>query len=178
MATTPSQTGYQARTTPAERRADIDNRRLSAGLEASVSELEDRVSAVEDRLAVLEDYVYTWVGSTLRYSYNVNTAMPPPQGQVRMNNASPAAATIVRFHYVTDDSVDARNFFKVLTNGGDRFMIQDKNNALRVFVYDITADPVDTGTDISIAVACDVGMSGSVAFTSPQPSIVAFRHAA
>lgn len=164
MATRPSQTGFQPRNTPVERRAFFDQQRGIAGL--------------DERLRTLEDYVYTFVGSTLRYSYNVNTTMPPPQGQVRMNNASPAAATIVQFHNVTDDAVDARNFFRVLTKGGDRFMIQDKNDATRYFVYDITADPTALSTSISVSVACDVAASGSVAFTSPQASVCAFRHAA
>ena len=47
MAKRADSVGFQPRTTPSERRADLDNTRRLAELEAKVADLEARVSALE-----------------------------------------------------------------------------------------------------------------------------------
>ena len=48
------QVGYQPRTTPAERRADIDNRRLVADLRQLIAQMQTTLNDHEARIAALE----------------------------------------------------------------------------------------------------------------------------
>lgn len=54
MAKTPNQTGYQPRTTPAERRADLDRLRVTSDLERRVAALEATIADHETRITALE----------------------------------------------------------------------------------------------------------------------------
>lgn len=79
------------------------------------------------------------IGEPLLYSADTNTTIVDPgHGDVRWNNATQNAATVLAISHMTDDGLDIGAFFGRLA-AGDYLRIQDKDDAARYQNWLITS---------------------------------------
>lgn len=79
------------------------------------------------------------IGEPLLYSVDTNTTVADPgHGDVRWNNATQNAATVLAISHITDDGLDISAFFGRLA-AGDYLRVQDKDDAARFQNWLITS---------------------------------------
>jgi hypothetical protein len=94
------------------------------------------------------------VGFTLVWRFETSTVMAAPaSNRFRMNNATPASVTAFAFDDQTRDGVDASTILDNLESG-DAILIQQKNDATKYIVCDVTLSTDNTGwfqVDVTVA---------------------------
>jgi len=94
------------------------------------------------------------------YTLSSNTGEPPTSSQMRLNNASQTAATLMWVHHTDNSGTDYSLLLDSITVGNNMVM-QDKNNSANVQRYHVTASVTDKGTYTEIPVQWFTG-SGTV----------------
>jgi hypothetical protein len=98
--------------------------------------------------------------SGAEYVFSTNTSAPPSSGQIRFNNATPAAVTVIWVHNVTNAGTDIKRILEGIPVGA-KLIIQDKDNSANYADYTVTA-LVDGGTYWQFSVTFVVG-AGTIA---------------
>ena len=90
------------------------------------------------------------------FDFDTSTSAGAASTRLRLNNATPASATIVYASYTSKDGVDLKT--RLLSGtAGDRFYIQDRANSANYRVYELTAAPTDNTTYASCPVVHRTG---------------------
>jgi hypothetical protein len=111
-------------------------------LNAYLAALEARIAAVESR----PEYVYS------SYSWQYSSAAPPPTGsQVRFNNASLPAATIMVARLIDNDGGDRTALFRAL-DVDSHIRINDWDDADTAHRFSVTGPVSIDATDVTIPV--------------------------
>lgn len=95
-------------------------------------------------------------GSFFGFDFSTTTTSGPTSATLRLNNATPASATIVYAHYTSKDGVDLKTRLLAGT-AGDRLYIQDRDNSANYRVYELTGAPTDSTTYATINVVHRTG---------------------
>ena len=95
-------------------------------------------------------------GSLLGFSFDTTITSGPASGGLRLNNATPASATIVYGSYTTRNGVDVKTRLLAGT-AGDRLYVQDRVNSANYRMYELTGAPTDGGTYATINVVHRTG---------------------
>jgi hypothetical protein len=86
------------------------------------------------------------------FMWSNTTTAPPTGSEIRINNATPSAATKVWVRYLTADGVDVKNRILHQAVSGTQFYIQDKDNSANWYLYNLTADSTDQTTYAELTV--------------------------
>jgi hypothetical protein len=92
-------------------------------------------------------------GQFFGYDFDTTTSAGPATARLRLNNATPASATIIYAAYTTKDGVDIKNRLLAQGTPGDRVYLQDRANSANFRIYSVTGAPSDNTTYASIPVA-------------------------
>ena len=95
--------------------------------------------------------------SAWKYQYASQTAPPPSNGQVRVNNATPASVTQIYVASVNSDNVDVRIPMLLTGKKNNAVVIQDQNDSTNYATYLITADAIDNTTYVTFPVVFNSG---------------------
>jgi hypothetical protein len=87
------------------------------------------------------------------WQYVQQNTPPPNSGQVRTNGSDAASSTTIWVHKLDGSGTDESIWLLAATPGTSRIGIQDKNDATRYAIFDLNADPVDSGSYITFQVA-------------------------
>jgi hypothetical protein len=117
-------------------------------------------------------------GPLFGFLFDTTTTTGTSANGLRLNNATPASATIVYVNYTCREGVDLKTRLLAGTTG-DRMYIQDRANSAVYRVYELTAAPTDVTTYASIPVVhrggagalWANGLSIVAGFTSPPITI-------
>lgn len=117
-------------------------------------------------------------GAFFGFDFDTTTTAGPASTRLRINNATPASATIVYVSYTSKDNVDLKTRLLAGT-AGDRLYIQEKSNSANYRVYELTGAPVDGTTYATCNVVHRAGggslwanSAGLMAgFTSPPTTV-------
>lgn len=90
-------------------------------------------------------------GAFFGFDFDTTTTAGPAATRIRLNNATPASATIVYVSYTTKDGVELKTRLLAGT-AGDRLFMQDRANSANYRVYELTGTPTDGTTYASCAV--------------------------
>ena len=96
-------------------------------------------------VAQTRSMVASGAGAFFGFDFDTTTTAGPAVTRVRINNATPASATIVYVSYTSKDGVDLKTRLLAGT-AGDRLYIQDRANSANYRVYELTAAPTDSTT--------------------------------
>lgn len=112
-------------------------------------------------------------GSTSIAEYQFKTAIttPPASGEVRLNNASQAAATAVYLHGMTWNNTDLMNAFRAIASPTEIY-IQDQNDSTVNQHYQASANAIDHGTWVEVPVTWMKGGTALVNQSGQATSIV------
>lgn len=92
------------------------------------------------------------------YSLGSTTVAPPVVGGIRLNNfATQSAATIIWMNYTNEDGVDLKTYYQERVKAGDTLYLQDRDDATKWQLYEITAAFTDNTTYASIPVIWKAG---------------------
>src|SRR5215471_9025175 len=94
------------------------------------------------------------------YTFVTTITAPPASGSVRLNNATPSAATLMWVAYITGPNNDATVALQAVLSGDDLYL-QDQSNSANKYKYHVTGTPVDRGTYIEYPVSWTTG-TGSI----------------
>jgi hypothetical protein len=146
------QVGFQPRTTPAERRADLDlKRRVVNGTDALRDELLQAVSDLRDEVYYTRRFRAFW-----QYS---NTATPPPgAGQLRTNTPT---ITEMYVHKNDADGYDRSTQLDFIPHGA---LIRVRGTSGSVFELRSTGPAVDNGVWYTVPVTVISGTDGDKGF--------------
>jgi hypothetical protein len=92
------------------------------------------------------------------YAFSTNLAAPPSTGQIRLNNAAAASATILWAHNVTNTGIDIKRVLESLLVGS-KIIIQDESDNTKYADYQISGALVDQTTYYQIPVTFLAGGS-------------------
>ena len=106
--------------------------------------------------------------TNFEYTYSDAGATPPNDGQLRMNNADQTLASLLYASNTTAPGVDVTNGIN-LVHVGNQIYVQDKEDASRYQVYDVTGDAINHGTWTEVPVAWTKG--GMALLSSPSRRI-------
>jgi hypothetical protein len=99
-------------------------------------------------------------GATVHPYMFVTTAVSPPgSGSVRLNNANQTLATVMWLHYTNEDGIDTKNYFLERVQVGDHFYLQDRDDATKWQLYEISAAFTDNLTYATVPVTWKAGAS-------------------
>lgn len=107
--------------------------------------------------------IATSLGTLFAYTFAVTTTAPPASGTIRLNNATQTAATTMWIHYTNGSSVNIKNYFINRVKVGDTFYLQDKNDATKWQLYEMTGAFTDNGTYATVPVTWVAGGSALLA---------------
>lgn len=108
-------------------------------------------------------------GALFGFDFDTTTSAGPAVTRLRLNNATPASATIVYISYTTKDGVDLKTRLAAGT-AGDRLYIQDRLNSANWRLYELTGAP----TDVTTYATCNVvHRSGAGSLWANSTEIVA-----
>ena len=99
-------------------------------------------------------------GAFFGFDFDTTTTSGPASTRVRLNNATPASATIVYVSYTSKDGADLKTRLLAGT-AGDRLFIQDRANSANYRVYELTGAPTD-GTTYATCNVVHRGGAGSL----------------
>jgi len=99
------------------------------------------------------------------YLANSSTTPPPAPGGLRFNNATQTAVTILYLNYTNEDGIDLKTFYAQRVKTGDTLYIQDRDEASKWQLYEITGAFTDNTTYASIPV---VWKAGGAALTAQR----------
>ena len=91
------------------------------------------------------------------YMFYTTTTAPPAAGQVRFNNATQSATTVIYYSYTNEDGVDLKTYFQQRVKVGDSIYIQDRDEAAKWQLFEISSAFTDNGTYASIPVVWKAG---------------------
>jgi hypothetical protein len=111
--------------------------------------------------------------SVHQYTFNATTTPPPASGNIRLDNATQTSATTIYLHYTNMDSINTKNYFTQKVKVGDTFYLQDRDDANKWQLYQVSAAFTDNTTYASIPV---IWKSGGTALTVGR--IIAIREPA
>lgn len=95
-------------------------------------------------------------GALFGFTFDVTTTAGPAATRLRLNNATPASATIVYISYTSKDGVDLKVRLLAAT-AGDRLYVQERTNSANYRVYELTGAPTDATTYASCPVVHRAG---------------------
>ena len=153
-------TGYQPPSAPTVRRADYDLVRRVAQLEATVAEMDRIVDILASEVSV---------SSYAAFSFNASTAEPITGNQIRINNASQAAATRFWISHTTFDGLDVSVGLSRIVPG-DLIYMQDFDDGSKWVRYTVTSSTND-GTYHDFVVTYESG-PGNVPFQKVAMRII------
>jgi hypothetical protein len=84
-------------------------------------------------------------GALFGFDFDTTTTAGPTATRLRLNNATPASATIVYVTYTTKDGADLKTRLLAGT-AGDRLYIQERANSANWRLYELTGAPTDNST--------------------------------
>ena len=116
-------------------------------------ELNAFLTWARDRITYLEQIVLRpdfSVGHTYRYINN--TAPPPSNGQLRLDNADQIAATELMLAYIDASDHDLKTLLLAVP-AGNLIYAQDRNNSAAWQSWTLTAAPIDNTTYMSFPIA-------------------------
>ena len=99
--------------------------------------------------------------SLFEYNYATGTAPPPSAGTFRSDSATAATATRVWIHRLDITDADRKPLLRHAAAGAD-LLVQDVNDAANYAFYRLTADPLDAGQYVEMALAFDRGAGALV----------------
>lgn len=83
--------------------------------------------------------------TTFEYMFDSATVQPPTSNEVRFNNSMHSLVTLIWVHNISSLGKDNSNSFSLIDEG-NRFFIQDKDDATKWMSYDATGAAVNKGT--------------------------------
>jgi hypothetical protein len=113
------------------------------------------------------------IGGLSPTEYNLNTAayVPPPNtNNMRLNNANQTLATVMYLHHTNAQNVDISNALRLL-EAGNKLLLQDKTNAAKYQMYEISAAITDFTTYTQVPVTW---LSGGSPCTAGRVLLAAF----
>jgi hypothetical protein len=109
------------------------------------------VAQVKTLLAVLDN-----AGPMFNFSFDSTTTAGTSTNGIRLNNGTPASATVVYVNYIPKSGADLKT--RLLSGtAGDRLYIQDRTNSANYRIYELTAAPTDSTTYATLAVVHRAG---------------------
>ena len=96
-------------------------------------------------VAQTRSMVASGAGAFFGFDFDTTTSAGPAVTRLRLNNATPASATIVYVSYTSKDGVDLKTRLLAGT-AGDRLFIQDRANSANFRLYELTGTPTDGTT--------------------------------
>lgn len=129
-------------------------------------------------MAELVNYLNTGGGPMFGFLFDTTTTTGTSTNGLRLNNATPASATVVYVNYTSREGIDLKTRLLAGTTG-DRLYIQDRVNSAVYRVYELTGAPTDVTTYASIPVVhrggagslWANGLSIVAGFTSPPITV-------
>jgi hypothetical protein len=118
-----------------------------------------KIDAADLRTIVTELWDRQFVYNSYSWQYS-NSALPPTGSQVRANNASLAAATLLEFRKIDNDGNDRSATLGQL-KVDDRVRISDWDNASVYAAFDVTGPVVITVDTVQVPVI-STGVAGVV----------------
>jgi hypothetical protein len=85
------------------------------------------------------------------YTFSTSTSAPPASGQIRFNNATYSAVTLVWVHNITNGGTDIKRPL-LATPIGTKLIIQEQNNSANYADYEVIGTPVDRGNYVEFPV--------------------------
>ena len=116
----------------------------------------DPTNALEAATKQYVDIRSSGAGPLFGFDFDTTTSAGPASTRLRLNNATPASATIVYVSYTSKDGGDLKTRLLAGTTG-DRLYIQDRNNSANYRVYELTGAPADGTTYATINVVHRTG---------------------
>jgi hypothetical protein len=110
--------------------------------------------------AAVRSMVASGAGALFGFDFDTTTSAGPAVTRLRLNNATPASATIVYVSYTTKDGADLKTRLLAGT-AGDRLYIQERANSANWRLYELTGVPVD-GTTYATCNVVHRGGAGSL----------------
>jgi hypothetical protein len=95
--------------------------------------------------AQVRSMVASGAGALFGFDFDTTTTAGPTATRIRLNNATPASATIVYISYTSKDGADLRTRLQAGT-AGDRLYIQERANSANWRSYELTGAPTDNTT--------------------------------
>jgi hypothetical protein len=109
--------------------------------------------------------------SPTEYNYNASAFTPPPStNNLRLNNATQTAATVMYVHHTNAMNVDVANALRMI-RPGNTLLLQDKTNANNYQYYEVSAAITDFATYTSIPITWE---SGGGTVTAGRVMLAAF----
>jgi hypothetical protein len=96
-------------------------------------------------VAQVRSMVASGAGALFGFDFDTSTAAAPATTRLRLNNATPASATIVYISTTSKDGADLRTRLAAGT-AGDRLFIQERANSANWRSYELTGAPTDNTT--------------------------------
>ena len=110
--------------------------------------------------ATVRSMVASGAGALFGFDFDTSTAAAPASTRLRLNNATPASATIVYISTTSKDGADLRTRLLAGT-AGDRLYIQERANSANWRLYELTGAPTD-GTTYATVNVVHRGGAGSL----------------
>jgi hypothetical protein len=101
--------------------------------------------------AAVRSMVASGAGALFGFDFDTITTAGPSATRLRLNNATPASATIVYIAYTSKDGADLKTRLLAGT-AGDRLYIQERANSANWRLYELTGAPTDNTTYATINV--------------------------
>lgn len=105
-------------------------------------------------------------GAVQSYVFGASTTPPPMSGRIRLNNATQSAATTMWLHYTNNDGIDIRNYVNDRVRQSDTLYVQDRNDASKWQLYEVSAPITDSGVYATVPVTWRTG--GSVLLANDE----------
>jgi hypothetical protein len=85
------------------------------------------------------------IGNAIQYQFSNSTSEPPGAQEIRLNNATQSAATLLWASHTTSSGINIKQFLSAATTGA-KLILQDKNDNTNYIKFDVTSSPVDKST--------------------------------
>jgi Chaperone of endosialidase len=98
------------------------------------------------------------IGNAIQYQFSNSTSEPPGAQEIRLNNATQSAATLLWASHTTSSGINIKQFLSAATIGA-KLILQDKNDNTNYVKFDVTGSPVDKTTywEFSVSVTASGG---------------------
>jgi hypothetical protein len=91
------------------------------------------------------------------WTFRDTTTAPPSSGQIRLNHANQTLATLMWVHHLTALGKDVKNYLEFFVHADSQIYIQTKDDSSKWQLYDVTGEPTDGGTYLTIPIVWNSG---------------------